>query len=534
MKNLFKSALTVLALCSALFAVAQPAPTLNSYSSASAVILLDFDGHTVSGTSWNVNGDIPCNSSGLNNTQITEVFNRVAEDFRPFNVNVTTSETTFNSAPANRRVRIIITTSHQWYGSGAGGVAFLNSFVWGDNTPAFVFSALFNYNVKSISESTSHEAGHTLGLRHQSTYNGSCVKTSDYNWGQGTGEIGWAPIMGAGYNQNMTLWHNGPNSTGCNNLQSDLNIISNATNGFGYRNDDHTDTYSSATNLNFSSDQFNISGVVERTDDKDLFKFAMPEYGRFQLNAIPYNVGTGNSGSDLDLQIEFLDASYNSLGIYNPGILLSSIVDTFLTAGTFFIRVEGKGNIYAPEYASLGSFSMEGTFSQETILPIKRLELKGQVDRDVHQLNWLIEANETILRQVIEVSNDGRSFHSLSIRETNERDYQYRPMDNKPLKYRIRVTLNNNKEYFSNIITIRKGNSSKPQLVGNIISGSNISVSSPGNYQYQIHDQSGRMVMRGSIQNGFSSISTGNVTYGVYIIRFSNDEGVWTEKFIKN
>ena len=534
MKKLFKSALTVLTLCSTLVVDAQPVPVLNSFSNASAVILLDFDGHTVSGTSWNVSGDFTCNSSGLNNTQITEVFNRVAEDFRPFNLNVTTSETTFNTAPVNRRMRIIITTSHQWYGTGAGGVAFLNSFVWGDNTPAFVFTALFNYNVKNIAESSSHEVGHTLGLRHQSSYNGSCVKTSDYNWGQGTGEIGWAPIMGAGYNQNMSLWHNGPNSIGCNNLQSDLNIISNATNGFGYRTDDYTDTYSTATNLSFSSDQFNISGVVERTDDKDLFKFTMPDYGRFRLNAIPYNVGTGNSGSDLDLQVEFMDASYNLLGTYNPGILLSSIVDTFLTAGTFYIRVEGKGNIYAPEYASLGSFSMEGTFSQETILPIKRLELKGQVDRDIHQLNWLIVANEIISKQVIEVSNDSRSFHSLNIPEINERVYQYRPMDSRPLKYRIKATLNNNKEYYSNVITVRQGKPSTPQLIGNIISGTNISVSSPGNFQYHILDQSGRMVMRGTVPNGFSSISTGNVVHGMYIIRFSNEEGTWTEKFIKN
>jgi hypothetical protein len=161
---------------------------------------------------WNVTGPFTCNSSGLSDAAITEAFNRVAEDYRPFNINVTTNETKYNSAPFNKRMRVVITTSYEWYGSGAGGVAYINSFTWGDNSPCFVFSSLLGYSVKNIAEAASHEAGHTLGLRHQSAYDAACVKLSDYNWGQGTGEIGWAPIMGAGYNQNMTLWNSGPNS----------------------------------------------------------------------------------------------------------------------------------------------------------------------------------------------------------------------------------------------------------------------------------------------------------------------------------
>ena len=82
----------VLALCSSFLAKTQT-PVLNSYTSANAVMLLDFDGHLVSGTSWNVSGPINCSSSGLSSVaQITEVFNRVAEDFRPFNINITTEE----------------------------------------------------------------------------------------------------------------------------------------------------------------------------------------------------------------------------------------------------------------------------------------------------------------------------------------------------------------------------------------------------------------------------------------------------------
>jgi len=532
MKNLYKLVLVLLALCSGTLSRSQV--SLNSYPSANAVILLDFDGHTVAGTMWNVSGTFTCNSSGLDNAAITEVFNRVAEDYRPFNINVTTDEAKYNAAPYNKRMRVVITTSNEWYGSGAGGVAYLYSFTWGDNTPCFVFSALLNFNAKNIAEAASHEAGHTFGLRHQSSFDANCTKISDYNWGVGSGEIGWAPIMGAGYGQNMTLWNSGPNSLGCNNIQSDLSIITNATNGFGWRTDDHTDVFSTATTSSFdANNQFTINGVIEKNDDKDLFKFTMPSFGRLQLNAIPYNVGSGNSGSDLDLQVEFLDGSYASIGIYNPGTLLSSIIDTLINAGTYYLRVDGKGNIYAPEYGSLGSYSMQATYTDGSILPIRQLELRGRLEGDIHILNWLIQADENVMKQTIEVSTNGTTFTELDHPGTSSRTYSYRPYDTRPLLYRMHVVFDNSKEYYSNVIAIRQGKTIKPQLVGNIISSNSLSINSPDNYQYQLIDQSGRVLSKGIVEKGYSSISVPIHTSGVYIIRFSDGQQQWSEKFIK-
>ncbi|HJS54153.1 MAG TPA: zinc-dependent metalloprotease [Chitinophagaceae bacterium] len=533
MKNLYKTLLIVLTLSGTLTAKTQ-VTNLNSYPGAGPVIFLDFNGHYVAGTMWNVNGPFTCNSSGLNDAQITEVFNRVAEDYRPFNINVTTDETKYNLAPYNKRMRVVITTSHEWYSTAAGGVAYINSFSWGDNSPCFVFSALFSFNIKNISEAASHEAGHTFGLRHQSSYNASCVKTSDYHWGYGTGEIGWAPIMGAAYNQNMSLWNSGPNSLGCNNIQSDLSIITNATNGIGYRIDDHTDAYATATNTTFDNNgQLTISGVIEKTDDKDLFKITTPAFGRLELTAIPYNVGTGNSGSDLDLQAEFLDGSYASIGIYNPGNLLSSVIDTFINAGTYYLRIDGKGNIYAPEYGSLGSYSLQATFSDAELLSVRRLELRGKLDGDMHSLNWFIDANESVIKQVIEVSDNGINFVALDQPDNTLRSYSYRPFNNKPLLYRMHVTFDNLKEHYSNVLAVRPGRSAKPQLVGNIISANSLTVNSPGNYNYQIIDQSGRMLGKGTLEKGYSSIQAGNINNGIYIIRFTDGEQQWSEKFIK-
>lgn len=533
MKNLYKSMLMIIALTGTIIAKSQ-VTDLNSYPSASNVILLDFNGHTVSGTMWNVNGTFTCNSSGLSDAAITEIFDRVAEDYRPFNINVTTNETKFNSAPYNKRMRVVITTSNEWYGSGAGGVAYINSFTWGDNSPCFVFSALFGYNIKNIAEAASHEAGHTLGLRHQSSYDAACAKLSDYNWGQGAGEIGWAPIMGGSYYQNMTLWNSGPNSLGCGVIQDDLSVITNSTNGFGYRTDDHTDAYATATSAIFnSSGQATISGVIEKTDDKDLFKITVPTFSRLQLNAIPYNVGAGNSGSDLDLQVEVLDGSHASIGIYNPGNLLSSVIDTFVNAGTYYMRIDGKGNIYAPEYGSLGSYSLQATYTDAVILDIHRLELRGKLNGDMHTLSWLIEADEPIKKQVIEVSNNGINFTPLDQPNNALRNYSYHPLDNRPLLYRLHITFDNLKEYYSNVIAIRQGKVIKPQLVGNTISGNSVTVNSPANYLYQIIDQSGRMLSKGAVEKGYSSLGLGNINTGIYIIHFTDGEQQWSEKFIK-
>ena len=299
--------------------------------------------------------------------------------------------------------------------------SFINSFTWGDDTPCFVFSALLGYNVKNISEAASHEGGHTLGLYHQSSYDANCVKTSEYNYGQGSGEIGWAPIMGVGYYKNLTLWHNGPNAYGCTNYQSDLSIIT-TSNGFTFRTDDYSSTFNQATNLPFVSNQFNTNGIITQSTDQDMFKFTQPAVGRFQLAAVPYNVGTGNAGSGLDMQVTLFNSSQTLLNVFNPGILLSSVIDTVLNTGTYYLRVEGKGNINAPAYASLGSYALQGNWSIST-LPLRRLELHGQMNSDRHQLSWIIDADEQVTQQVLEVSSDGRNFSSVIQADINNRVY---------------------------------------------------------------------------------------------------------------
>jgi hypothetical protein len=169
-----------------------PPPTYNGQG----VILLDFDGQYVTGTSWNVSGPIDCKPANQSPDEIAYILARVQADYSPFTVLVTTDSSLYHAAPANKRMRVIITESYEWYGR-AGGVAYVGSFSWGDGTPAFVFNSLLGYNVKMVSDAISHEAGHTLGLRHQ----GKCqdgVKTAEYNPDLAANGLGY--LMGYPYN----------------------------------------------------------------------------------------------------------------------------------------------------------------------------------------------------------------------------------------------------------------------------------------------------------------------------------------------
>ena len=532
MKTLLRSYL----IAASIFIVANisaQTPLLNSYPSAAGTIFLDFDGHMVNGTPWNYNGPIYCGASGLNSTQITQIFDRVAEDYRPFNINVTTDSTIFLTAPLNRRIRVILTVTSDWYGS-AGGVAYINSFSWGDDTPCFIFTQLLNFNVKYISEGAAHEAGHTLGLRHQSAYDINCVKTSDYNYGQGAGEIGWAPIMGVGYYQNFTLWHNGPGPYGCTNFQNDLDVIASTTNGITFRNDDHTNDFTTATPASFSNNQFIANGIIEKSDDKDFFTFTLISSGHFRLDAVPYNVGTGNVGSDVDLQLQIADESHFILGTYNPGTLLGSVIDTFLNAGTYYLMVDGKQNQYAPEYGSLGSYSMQGNFITDVLLALRKLELKGTLSREQHQLSWIIDADEEVVKQVLEFSTDGRNFSALTESPNNSRSFVYTPNSIGIFQYRLNITFNNGRQYYSNIVAIRQHASSlKPRLLNNPVFSNVISVSSPGTYTYLLFDINGKEIQKGQIISGINKIVINNLARGMHLLRFSDGKQNWIEKLIR-
>jgi hypothetical protein len=310
-----------------------------------SVILLDFNGQLVSGTSWNYNGPITCTPANLTSTDISRIVDHVSNDYSPFNVLVTTDETMYNAANPAKRIRVIITETWEWYGQ-AGGVSFIGSFTWGDNTPCFVFSSLLNYNTKQIAEAASHEAGHTFGLNHQASYDAGGVLVSEYNYGQGSGEIGWAPIMGCGYYQNLTIWHNGATKYGVNSIQDDVTIIRNVV---GLKTDDYSNTSTGAAVLLASMD-----GIINSNTDIDFFSVSTSSAKT--ISAEPFNVGTNNLAGNVDLVIKVYNQQKVLISTTDNPLSLSSSVN--LSAGQYYISVAAVPNSYASTYGMEGKYKV--------------------------------------------------------------------------------------------------------------------------------------------------------------------------------
>jgi hypothetical protein len=196
------------------------------------VLYIDFDGETISNTSWNWSGDMTLLPSGLDSIEQQKVFDIIEAAYAPYKVEVTTDSNLYKRADPLRRQRLIITESWEWYGL-AGGVAYINSMGWGDDTPCFVFSSLLRYNIHNIGEAGAHEFGHTVGLQHQAQFK-DCTFISQYNPGDGVN----APIMGVAYYVPIGSWWIGPtpysiDANGCPiNAQDDNAIL---TQKFGLR-----------------------------------------------------------------------------------------------------------------------------------------------------------------------------------------------------------------------------------------------------------------------------------------------------------
>jgi hypothetical protein len=234
------------------------------------------------------------------------------------------------------------------------------------------------------------------------------------------------------------------------------------------------------------------------------------------------------------MQVTLYNSSQTQLNVYNPGSTLSLIIDTVMDAGDYYAKIEGRGNVYAPNYASLGSYSLQANFIEHSVpLPLRQLELKGTVSGNKHELSWLIDADEKVVSQSIELSTNGRDF--IATPSAGARSYSYAPVNAGLLLYRVSVVFDNGKKYFSNTISLHESSAkvSKPQLNGNIIADRYISINSPGNYTFRVMDLSGKTITNGQITNGINSVNTTIISGGMYLINFSNGKEQWTEKFVK-
>ncbi|HUQ68233.1 MAG TPA: cadherin domain-containing protein, partial [Planctomycetaceae bacterium] len=348
---------------------------LHSRSSATKVIYLDFDGHTNTGTPWN-NAQRPTivtpafdfeGGAGTFTTnelgRIQQIWQRVAEAYSPFDVDVTTEEPTGedlkNTGAGDTRwgMRVIIGgDSQQTLGISAGGVAYVGSFDGGADIGCYVFPLqLGPNNEKFIADATVHEVGHTVGLVHDGV---TTVAGDNYYGGHGTGPTGWAPHMGVGYSRELVQFSKGeyPNA---NNQEDDLNIIV-TQNGFGYRPDDRGGSSATATPITVNLSGVVVDGgVIERNTDQDWYRFNTAGATNFTINPAV-------RGAMLDILAEIYDSNGQLVQSSNPVDQLNASFSTVLPVGTYFLKIDGtgkaaNGNDFGySDYGSIGQYFITG------------------------------------------------------------------------------------------------------------------------------------------------------------------------------
>lgn len=524
MKKPFTPLILVLALFISLSGFSLP--KLSSYPSATATIYLDFDGQVVTSAVWNGGNTLTCAAPLLTDAQITEIFNRVSEDYRPFDLNITTDESVYLAAPLEKRIRVVVTSTSNWYG-GVGGVAYVGSFNWGDDTPCFVFSDKLSNVTKAVAECCSHESGHTVGLSHQSKYDASCNLSNIYNDGVGSGEPAWAPIMGNSYNRNMTGWNNGPTPYGCSFVQDNLSIIT-SQNGFGYRTDDYNDV---ANPFDVDYKNINVDGIITTNADKDAFKISLTKNANLHLDVKPYSVSTNNNaGANLDVRVQLLNSSKTVIRTYDPSTSMSVVMDTILSAGDYYVVVDGIGNAYANDYGSLGSYQMRGVAG---LLPIRDVSLTGKATDTKHDLNWNIISDDPIKTITVETSNDGVNFKAANSVSSAINKFEYTPFEKSDIYYRLKVTSVYNQIVYSNTIFL-KGvrTASKPFTVSTLVSN-NISINASTNYQYLVSNMNGQVITKGNGIQGFNKLNIDSYSKGMYILQIISNNERQIERIIK-
>ncbi|MAY96062.1 fibronectin type III domain-containing protein [uncultured Nocardioides sp.] len=365
--------------------------TLHSRPGSQRTIYLDFKGFRVAGTIWNdppngfgqpeplpeafyggwsLDGD-PNTYSALEADFIREVFAIVAEDFAPFDVDVTTEDpgqaaiTRSGSGDQAFGTRALVTSSdvalNALCGGACSGVAILDAFdAPGEHAalqPAFIFSQTQSSQTpRPIAETISHEVGHNFGLGHDGK------GAEPYYEGHGI----WAPIMGFSDFRPVSHWSDGAYS-GSTSTQDDLALI--AANGAPLVADEAGSTVATA-----ASSVPSAGALITSRSDKDVFALGTC------TGPVAVTASAAPVSPNLDIRLDLLDSAGTVLDTDDPA---SDFGDGSTAGGmgaavsidegagrALFARVDGVGtgsvNTGYDDYASIGRYTLDVTCSGGT------------------------------------------------------------------------------------------------------------------------------------------------------------------------
>lgn len=403
--------------------------SLHSKPDSQRTIYLDFDGQYVSNTVWNAKfglapGSHPAwsldNDRAAFNTAereaVQSIWARVAEDFAPFDIDVTTEQpelsalTRTDSADQTFGTRALISPSsaavNKLCGGGCGGIAYVGVFDEVSSSayskPAWIFPHSLADDTKSIAEAVSHEVGHNLGLTHDAT-------EGTYYYG---GHATWAPIMGVGYSRPITQWSKG-DYRGADNHENDLSVM--ASNGISPRPDEEApgDPY-------WATRPPTGPAYITSDSDRDVYMLGICS-GPLTLAADP-----AAQSPNLDLKLSLLGVTGGAVAVDNPpsragtpsrdaATGMDAAVSASLAEDWYFASVEGVGNGSPSKgydgYASIGAYTLDVAGSCQTpssSLPSAPQTVQASTDGSSATVVWSAPAStggSTITNYVVTRDN---------------------------------------------------------------------------------------------------------------------------------
>jgi titin len=469
-------------------------PALNSNLGAPVNIYLDFNGaasqawggYNVPATpAFSQDGDVTT-FTDAELTAIQEIWARVSEAYAPFNVNVTTVDP--GSYVDGQSLAVVIGGSSGWLGAAAGGVAYVGSFTNGLQNVVWVFSDnLAGGYAKYVADAAEHESGHAFGLQHQSAYSGA-TKTAEYRGG--TSLV--APIMGSSYSAARSKWAYGQSAIGYTSYQDDMSIISNNTNGFGYRVDDHGDTIGLADVLDSSSANVSGSGVITKVSDIDVFAFYT------EAGPVSFTVAGPQFGGLLDATLKLVDLNGNVIATADTASL-GETVTANLAAGSYRLIVSSKGT-----YGDVGQYTITGTIVPNANFVSAPSNLTATKASGGVQLSWYDNSwNEDGF--TIERSSDGgATWGTLDTAAADSYGYLDATASvGATYKYRLKATNGTDESAWSNVATLAVVPSMPGSLTATSISASRIDLS-----WADVAGETGYVIERGTDRIPFATLTT--------------------------